>query len=266
MRVSRPLLASSLLSLVAAILLSGAVGRAEVASARAGETILYPYRQRQFLYSRNGNGGLAYVTSGATHGATLPVVVFLHGMNADEQVHMWFGPPHGDLRSVVDPLVASGKVAPFVLAAPTHTRYATAANVMWTHFDLADFLDATDIALRGAARVDRSRVIVVGHSGAGCNPAGGLLGEGVRSAKPLAVLAVDTCVDEHTVPELATLASSTRLRFFWQRTWPRPIADLERVCERCQIEEIAETTSAQPHATILPEALRRALPELLPRR
>lgn len=251
-------------SLLLATLLLGARGHAEPQAASTSTTVTFPYHQRKLLYSRNGAGGLAYVTSGVKRGATVPVVVFLHGMNADEQLHMWFGPPYGDLRSVVEPLVASGKVAPFVLAAPTHTRYATAANVMWPQFDLADFLDATESALHGAAHVDRTRVIVVGHSGAGCNTTGGLLGEGMRSGKPIAVLAVDTCIEERVLPELVSLASTTRLHVFWQRTWPRPIAELEAACERCRIEEGTDLGASNPHLALLPEALRRTLPALLP--
>ena len=192
--MSRLLLATTL---TVATLLVGALGhtkpaqRAPRAPRATGTTIAFPYEQRRLLHSRNGSGGLAYVTSGELErGAALPVVVFLHGMNADEQMHPWFSSPSGDLRAVVEPLVASGSVAPFILAAPTQTRFATGATVMWPRFDLADFLDATDRALDGLAHVDRGRVIVVGHSAAGCNVEGGILGEGVRASKAMAILAI----------------------------------------------------------------------------
>lgn len=229
----------------------------------AGLTVTFPYQQRRLLYSRDGHGGLAYVTSGAPRGARLPVVVFLHGMNADEQVHPWFGPPYGDLRLVVDPLVAAGRVAPFVLAAPTHTRFATGATVMWPRFDLADFLDATEASLGGVAHVDRTRVVLVGHSGAGCNPEGGILGEGIWGARPMAVLAVDTCIGPRVGAELAALSERSSLRLFWQSSWPRPVADLAETCPLCRVEEITDLPGV-PHVAILPESLRRVLPELLP--
>jgi hypothetical protein len=261
------------ISLAIATLLVGSHGHTDPAhkeaqaAREAGTTITFPYRQRRLLHSRHGNGGLAYVTSGAERGASLPVVVFLHGMNPDEQMHMWFSLPNGDLRTVLEPLVSSGSVAPFILAAPTQTRFATGARVMWPRFDLADFLEATESALDGRAHVDRSRVIVVGHSAAGCNVDGGIVGEGVRSTRPLAILAVDTCVDDRVVPELATMATSTRVRLFWQRGWARPIEALARACESCEIEEVADLGPTQSaHSAILPEALRRALPELLPAR
>jgi hypothetical protein len=228
-----------------------------------GATVTFKYEQRRFLYSRNGPGGLAYVPRGAPADEPLPIVVFLHGMNPEGIVHMWFGPPYGDLRPVVDDLVASGRAAPFVLAAPTHTRFATGAAVMWHDLDLADFVDATERALGGAAHVDRERVVVVGHSGGGCNPTGGIFAEPRRGRAPLEVLAVDTCIDDKTIPAFAELSRRTRVRVYWQRTWTRPVGELERACAACKVEEIADLGPAG-HVRILPEVLRRALPEILP--
>lgn len=253
---------------VLASLLAGAGGHAKPARRAprvAGTTITFPYEQRRLLHSRHGDGGLVYVAPAEIErGASLPVVVFLHGLNADEQMHPWFSAPYGDLRAVVAPLIASGKVAPFILAAPTQTRFATGATVMWPRFDLDDFLDATERALDGLARVDRERVIVAGHSAAGCNVDGGILGERVRAPRVMAILAIDTCVDERVVPELAATAASTRVQFYWQRAWPRPIEALTSACERCSIEELELTPARTAHTAIVPEALRRALPELLP--
>ncbi len=251
-----------------AIVISAAALLVVSDAAAGGATTTFPYRQKTLLYSRNPAGALAYVTSGGAPGASLPVVVFLHGMNRDGVVHPWFGAPHGDLRTVVEPLVRPGRVAPFILAAPTHTRNATGASSMWPDFDLADFLDATDAALAGSAHVDRSRVIVVGHSGAGCNPAGGLLGDGVLRAKPFAVVAIDSCVDERVTPRfaaLAALAEAGHVRFYWHRSWRRPIAELAAKCPTCTIEEVVDLPPRSiPHVAMVPRVLRRALPELLP--
>jgi hypothetical protein len=112
--------------------------------------------------------------------------------------------------------------------------------------------------------LDRARVIVVGTSAAGCNPNGGILSEGVRAAKPLAVVAIDTCVDARVEQPLAALSTTAPVRFYWQRAWPRPIEDLAFSCEGCSVEEIPVLGSS-PHIAIVPEALRRALPVLLPR-
>ena len=254
----------SLRSALAVVMSAAALFVASDAAA-GGTTTTFPYRQRTLLYSRDPAGALAYVTSGGAHGESLPVVVFLHGMNREGLVHRWFtGSPQGDLRQVVEPLVRTGRVAPLILAAPTHTRNATGAASMWPDFELADFLDATDAALAGSARVDRSRVVVVGHSGAGCNPSGGLLGEGVLRARPVAVVAIDTCVDERVTPRLASLAEIAGVRFYWHRSWRRPVADLAAACPSCSIEEVVDLPRRSiPHAAMVPEVLRRALPELL---
>lgn len=256
----------TLLPALLAIVMAPGAARADDGSIRepgsAGNTVTFPYRQRQLLYSRDSAGGLAYVPRGAPADAPLPLVVFLHGMNPSGVVHMWFGPPYGDLRGVVDELVSTKKTAPFVLAAPTHTRYATGATVMWHDFDLADFVDATARALGARARIDRERVIVVGHSGGGCNPSGGIFAGRGEGARPVAVLAVDTCVDDRTVPAMARLSRETRVLFYWQKTWPRPTADLARGCPQCEIHEVADL-GATGHVRILPEALRQSLPAIL---
>lgn len=243
-------------------------GRLEDApSAPSGVTVAFPYDQRRLLFSRHGNGALAYVPAQAPRGGRLPLVVFLHGMNAEGHMHPWFGPPFGDLRKVVDPLIANGSVTPFVLAAPTHIRHATAARVMWPDFDLDDFVTKTDAAVSDLVEIDRSQVLVVGHSGAGCNPAGGILGDGVASAHPLAIFAVDTCVDERVLGSFAPLAEQTRLRFYWQSGWRRPVSELARACEHCELDEIVELPGKpNPHLTILPVVMRRLLSEFLPAR
>lgn len=238
------------------------------ADPRGGVTVTFPYEQRRYLFSRQGNGGLAYVTEGAARGAMLPTVVFLHGMNATEEMHPWVSGPT-DLRPLVERLVESGQLAPLILAAPTHTRYATGATWMWPEFDVEDFLAATEHALGGAAHVDRSRVVLVGHSAAGCNPTGGLIGPLVRfeARRLLAVVAVDTCLDPDIEASLVELSQKTELRVYWQRSWSRSFDGLQRSCQTgarpCTVEEI-EGTGGVPHNTILPAALTRALPALLP--
>jgi predicted dienelactone hydrolase len=266
------------LSILASLAVLGAGGGAEAAGIEApaapalapaprpplGTTTLFPYEQQRLLVPGNGSGGLAYVTSGADAEAKLPVVVFLHGMNAYGHMHMGFGAPFTDLRTVVDGLVLSGRVGPLVLAAPTHTRSAFAARRMWPDFDLSDFLDATEAALGESAHIDRSRVVVVAHSGGGCNPGGGIFASSVRRASPLAVVAVDTCLYEDVIPELASLAEAVPVRFYWQRAWARPVDELVEACPTCAVEELTDLApKPSPHVTILPDALDRALPTLL---
>jgi hypothetical protein len=86
----------------------------------------------------------------------------------------------------------------------------------------------------------------------------------VRDAHPLAILAIDTCVDERVLPEFANVAAAVRFRFYWQRGWRRPVSDLARTCEHCEIDEIDLPPRPNPHNAIVAEALRKALPEFLP--
>jgi len=229
-----------------------------------GTTVTFPYEQERLLQPTHGPGGLVYLPKGAAGDAPLPVVVFLHGMNAYGHLHMGFGAPFTDLRTVVDGLVEGKRTAPFVLAAPSHTKGAWAARRMWPELDVAHFLAASEAALGGAARIDRSRVIVVAHSGGACNPDGGLFAPSVRKLSPLAVLAVDTCLYDDVIPRLASLAEEVPLQFFWQRTWDRPVETLTDTCPRCAIWEMGDLApKPSPHLTILPPALEQALPDLL---
>lgn len=230
----------------------------------AGTTVTFPYEQERLVRAPSRNGGLVYTTAGVSGAEPAPVVVFLHGMNAFGLLHMGFAAPALDLRTVVDALVVSGRVRPLVLAAPSHSRRSHAARIMWPDFDLPGFLDAAEAALAGGARLDRARVVVVGHSGAGCNLAGGLFSNGVRRAAPMAVLAVDTCVDDRIVAAYTALAAAVPVRFYWQRSWPRPVAALAQSCVDCFVEEVDGLPFKTAHGAILAEALDRALPEVLP--
>ena len=57
------------------------------ARAEDGATVTFKYKQRQFLYSRNGPKDLAYMTANAQKGASLPIMVFLHKINPNNLVH-----------------------------------------------------------------------------------------------------------------------------------------------------------------------------------
>jgi hypothetical protein len=244
----------------------------------AAFSVEFRFEHKRYMFSHEEPGAVAHVAGGAA-GDSLPLVVFLHGMNPERDVHLWMGGGPGNLRDHVDAWVKKGEVAPLVIAAPTHTRYALAANVMWPDFDLDAFVDATEAALAGRAHVDRDRIVLVGHSGAGCNAQGGLLsaevlgsatergkGPAARS-RLLAVVAIDTCLDEDVMPGFQELAKSTRLYFYWQPAWARPVDDLTRICDArastCVVEEITGLRG-NPHNTVLPVALERALSQLLP--
>ncbi len=235
-----------------------------------GETKTFPYRQKKFLFSREGPGALVHVPDGTADGATLPVLVFLHGQNKDRHMHPRFDGGPGDLRKIALELRTQGKTSPFLIAAPTHTRYATGATVMWPTFDVEHFLDATDTALGGRARTDRAHVVVVGHSAAGCNPNTGLFAARTMQ-KVRAVIAVDTCLAPEISQAYLDLAPKTDLQVYWTSTpgWSRAFPELEREClapsHSCRVIEVRDLPpGSPPHDAVLGEALRRALPALFP--
>jgi predicted dienelactone hydrolase len=253
----------------AVALLSTLSLRAHAQGSASFASVEFRYEHKRYMFSREEPGAVAHVAGGAP-GETLPLVIFLHGMNPDRDVHLWMGGGPGNLRDHVDAWVRKGEIAPLVLAAPSHTRYALAGNVMWPDFDLDAFVDATEAALNGRAHVDRDRVVLVGHSGAGCNAQGGIFSRDVmRSsrARLQAVVAIDTCVDDDVLPAFQELARNTRLYFYWQPAWARPVDDLTRICDApaatCSVEEIPGL-HGNPHNTVLPVALERALSQLLP--
>ncbi len=259
----------SAVSLLAASVLAGADVRAQGAeepAAPTGTTHTFAWDQERLLRDPRTPGGLAYLTVGVSKGAPQPVVVFLHGMNPYGEVHMSIAPSVArpvDVRAVLDGLVLAGRIPPVVLAAPSHNKGSFAAVRMWPDFDLRAFVDATEAAL-GGARLDRDRIVVVGHSGAGCNPEGGILGERMVRGAPLAVVAVDTCLKEPLLPSYLALAEAVPVRFYWQSAWKRPLLpDLAAECRGCVVEEIPDLPVKTAHAVILPAALERALPDLL---
>jgi pimeloyl-ACP methyl ester carboxylesterase len=256
----------------AAVAATGLMSLAVAARADAppSPNVSFRYQQKKLCYSRNGAGGLAHVAgSPKTAGAPMPLVVFLHGMNSAGDMHMWMGDARGDLRALADAWVARGEVEPFVLSAPTHTRFATGSTVMWPTFDAMDFVNATEQALGGRVKIDRTRVILVGHSAAGCNTQGGLWGDPVQAqAKSLrAVVAVDTCLDEPIAERIAALGQKTQIMFLHQPGWRRPVGDLGKTCETarasCQTETF-DGLHGNPHEAILPVAMLRALSTLIP--
>lgn len=258
------------MALVAATTARAPEARAEDADAVAPppRDVTFPFAQRTYMTSKHGPGAFAHVTPGVPAGATVPVVVYLHGMNKEGRVHPRLDGGVDDLRPVVDQLVRSGATTPFVLAAPTHVRFARSAKVMFPAFDLDAFVDAAEAALGGRARLDRARVVVVGHSGGGCNVDGGLLAA-ARRGRAMAALAVDTCLEPAHEEALLEAARATDLRVYWQRGWRRPFEAFAPRCEaegQCRVEELDEETLApgNPHVNALPVALERALPELLP--
>ncbi|RYE94968.1 MAG: hypothetical protein EOO75_00535, partial [Myxococcales bacterium] len=142
----------------------------------------FAFEDERYLLPHQKEGGLVYVPSAVPAGASVPLVIFLHGNNPNGPLHRGLGSGAGlltssneieagyDLRPVVQEMIDRGTMAPVMVGGPSQTREASKGRDMWPTFDPFAFVDAAERSLGDRARVDRERVVVVGHSGAGCSP------------------------------------------------------------------------------------------------
>jgi hypothetical protein len=210
-----------------------------------------------------------------------PILVFLHGMNTELIKYRWMGGgQEGDVRRIVAELMEAGSVTPMIVAGPSTIDPVTASNavLLWPAFDLDKFLDRTAERLAGLATIDRSRVIVVGHSGAGCNIRGGLATALHAKAAPFADLVIDTCMATDFAKDLAHAPPATNVIVSWQSiSWEDRLFDdfrhvfkrelkkatppLEGVLRELDYEQ---PTTGGPHDAMVGITLRRWLPRLVP--
>jgi hypothetical protein len=239
--------------------------------AAAAKTLYFPHQDARFLYRFQRNGGAAVLPENVNANEPLPIVVFLHGTNPTSETHMWLGGGGKDLRPLVKRLIDGGQVQPFVLAAPSQTKNAALAATVWQDFDLNAFVDDVVRATDGQARIDRTRIVLAGHSGAGCNPRGGLAADfwSAGSPLPLALVSIDPCLDRKMGGAFARRPSEVPLLLWWQPAiWVRQPAKFEAALLRDKPEQRVDRVrelppmGANPHEAILPVALESALREL----
>ncbi|HVY30196.1 MAG TPA: hypothetical protein VHB79_26750 [Polyangiaceae bacterium] len=245
-----------------AALLGGALAEAK--------TLYFPHQDTHFLYRFQRNGGAAVLPEQQTD-EPLPLVVFLHGTNPTSEPHMWLGGGGRDLRPMIKRLIGSGQVKPFVLAAPSQTKNAGLAARVWQGFDLNAFVDDVVKATDGSVTIDRTRVVLAGHSGAGCNPSGGLAADfwSAGVPLPLALVSIDPCLDRKMGGAFARRPTEVPLLLWWQPAiWIRQPAKFEAALTRDKPEQRIDRVrelppmGANPHEAILPVALESALREL----
>ncbi len=251
-------------------LLAGALSLAWSAAADA-KTLYFPHQDARFLYRFQRNGGAAVLPERVEASEALPLVVFLHGTNPTSEPHMWLGGTGRDLRPLVKRLVDSGQVKPFVFAAPSQTKNAGLAATVWQGFDLNGFVDDVVRATEGKVSIDRTRVVLAGHSGAGCNPSGGLAADfwSAGVPLPLALVSIDPCLDRKMGGAFARRPTEVPLLLWWQPAiWVRQPAKFEAALARDKPEQRVDRVrelppmGANPHEAILPVALESALREL----
>lgn len=246
-----------------------------------GKTLDYDWDGKDAATPHLAWQGRAYLPPAATKSdRALPLLVFLHGLNAALIPHRWMGGGReGDVRQIIGDLVDDDQVAPLVVAGPSSVvRSQVAKGASWNHFDLDRFLDHTIERLDGVASIDEKRILVAGHSGAGCSTAGGLATVH-ESKRPLfAILAIDTCMAPAIALELAKSGKDTHVVVTYQRaSWTkRPFSLFDKSFTR-QIEahppadgvnRVVEELhpKSAPHDRCVPLTFERWLPRLLPPR
>jgi hypothetical protein len=212
-------------------------------------------------------------------GGKVPLVVFVHGITFDGLRHHWLTEdPQGpwDARPFMESLVDDGRVAPLVVAVSSQTRDASNPASLFVDIDFDAFVDAVDGALSPWQQIDRDRVVIIGHSGAACDPNNASFAA-LRTKKIAvrALLAVDGCLAESN----ATLLASTdrvrdvivtyqdqiwkerpfdEFRAAWDaalnKTWPHGLRVLER----------HDMQSENAHLELVEVTARRWLPVIVP--
>lgn len=252
---------------------AGALAALSSSHTAAAETRYFDHRDREYLYEHQHRGGSALLPEAASRDAPLPLVVFLHGTNSTAELHLWLGGGRYDLRPLVARLIGAGTVRPFVLAAPSQTKHAARPRTLWTGFELAHFVEDVASATRDAVEIDRSRVIFMGHSGAGCNPRGGLASEfGMEGTlSPLVLVSIDPCLDEEMGGVFARRPAAVPLSVLWQSAlWARaPDRFWSALQENRPPERVDSMTNlsvpgSNPHDAIVRIAFERTLRALLP--
>lgn len=253
-------------ALITAALLTSMPARA------SGTTIDFPFRDSELLLPGQMSSGRAFVPDTVQPGAPAPVVILLHGTNSNGPLHRWLG-GSTDIRADFATWIGDGKISPAILVGPSQTAHATSGSGLWQGLDWSSLVDAAADALGSRASVDRARVIVVGHSGAGCNPEGGLVGMAGagRGRLPLALVAIDTCMDGDVARGLARALPDSSVAVFYQsQYWPRDVEGFKAVLNpgsfldaSLVVEEIA-AAGPDAHNSILPSAVLRALQWLIP--
>jgi hypothetical protein len=239
--------------------------------AAEAKTLYFAHEDGRFLYRYQRNGGAAAVPDDVAPEQRLPLVVFLHGTNSTSETHLWMGGGGKDLRPLVKRLIDSGQVEPFVFAAPSQTKNAGLAAKVWQDFDLNHFVEDVVQATSGKVTIDRGRVVLAGHSGAGCNPSGGLAADfwSAGSPLPLALVSIDPCLDRKMGGAFARRPVEVPLLLWWQPAiWVRHpkrfAAALSHDKPEQRVDRVLELPpmGPNPHDAILPVALESALREL----
>ncbi len=194
-----------------------------------GKTYEYHYDGADVRRPKLAWSARAYVPpEAAAAGKPLPLVVFLHGTNKKLIKYRWMGGGQDpDLRAVIGDMVKRGVIGPVILAAPSSVVKSQVSTSSWDYFDLDKFIARTEKALGGAGTIDTTRIVVAGHSGAGCSTEGGLATIAGGKRHVLALLSIDTCMRTWLAHRLSHAGKHTHVVATYQTvSWTdRPFDD-----------------------------------------
>ncbi len=190
-----------------------------------GKTIDFDYDAKDVGTPSRAYEGRIFVHERASAvDAPLPLVVFIHGLNKARIRFRWMGGgEEGDVRRIVSDLIDEGKIRPVLLAAPSSIQPdAVAEGSSFPIFDFDKFLELTEQNLDGVAKIDETRIIVAGHSGAGCSSNGGIVAAVRAKHVPFSVISIDTCMGVDLAKALGSAPPSTHVVVTWETvSWDR---------------------------------------------
>lgn len=246
-----------------------------------GTTYDYAYDAKDVGHPERAWLGRSFVHKKAAADPTkpLPLIVFVHGINKELIKYRWMGGGNeGDVRRIVAELIESGQIPPVLVAAPSSVvpQNIVVAPTAWMAFDLDHFVEQTALKLKGIATIDKSKIIVAGHSGGGCNVKGGIA-TAIKAKNVHSALSIDTCMGSDLASALAQAKKATNVIVTWQAlTWgTRPLTDFRKVFEREVKKSPADTgvlrtldymtpKEPMPHDAMVPLTFKKWLPLLLP--
>jgi hypothetical protein len=247
----------------------------------APREVYFPFHDDMLLQPWESLAGKLWRSRGLAYdGREVPLLILVHGITGDLQPYHWLRvDPLGpyDARVFVGDLVDEGLVAPLVVATPSQTRGADTPENMFLGLDFDDFVDAVDRALAPFQKVDRARIVVVGHSASACySGASSFASLEAKSFHPYALIAVEGCMSGGMGELLAETHGARHVIVSYEpEDWERPIAEFyegwKTGLERAPIGAMRVLDKwslpvASAHLDIVEASLRRWLPRLLPAR
>jgi hypothetical protein len=241
----------------------------------AGRTIDFEYDGHDAHSVSLAYSGRVFVPDRViAEGKPVPVVVFFHGLNKALVRHRWMGGgQEGDVRRIVLDLIAEGAIPPVIVAGPGSIQPdAVSDGASFPVFDFDKFMNMTKKSLEGIAEIDPRRIVVTGHSGAGCSEVGGIVSSLHSAFTPLSIISIDTCMGSKLALSLSAAPPDTNVVVTWQTgSWDRDfdsfqIAFKKSLSSHPAAPGVLRTLDELPtksHDATVAMTLKKYLPEVL---